>query len=189
LVLDQPGPFPHLLITGGKGQTVYVINRDNMGHYNPTNDSQIVQSLVGIFPRGTVEHGNFIAPVYFNGSVYFGPVTDTIQAFKITNGLLSLAPTSQTSLAYDYPGGALAISANGTAGGVLWAVQKRSNETAPGTLHAYDPSNLSVELYNSDQAGTRDTLDTAVKFNPPIVANGKVFVASNSTLTGFGLLP
>jgi hypothetical protein len=41
-------------------------------------------------------------------------------------------------------------------------------------LHAYDASNPSFELYNSDQAGTRDTLDMAAKFAIPLVANGKV---------------
>jgi hypothetical protein len=189
LVLDQPGPYPHLLMSAGKGGNIYVINRDNMGHYNPANDNQIVQSLVNIFIKGVGEPGNFIAPVYFNGYVYFSPVTDKIQAFQITNGLLSAAPTSQTSLVYTSLGAPLSISANGTANGILWAVQKQSSDTQPGTLHAYDPANLSVELYNSDQAGLRDTLDIAVKFNVPLVVNGKVFVASNSKLTGYGLLP
>jgi hypothetical protein len=189
LVLDQPGPNPHLLMTAGKGGNIYVINRDNMGHYNSANDNQIVQSLVNIFIKGVGEPGNFIAPVYFNGYVYFSPVTDKIQAFQITNGLLSAAPTSQTSLVYAYPGGPLSISANGTANGILWAVQRQSSDPQPGTLHAYDPANLSVELYNSDQAGSRDTLDIAVKFTVPLVVNGKVFVASNSKLTVYGLLP
>ena len=110
-----------------------------------------------------------------------------MQAFRLTNGLLSTAPTSTTPQAFAYPGGALAISANGTANGILWAVQK--NGAAPGTLHAYDASNLAFELYNSDQAGTRDTLDIAAKFAIPLVVNGKVFVASNSKLTVYGLLP
>jgi hypothetical protein len=44
-------------------------------------------------------------------------------------------------------------------------------------------------LYNSDQAGARDTLDIAAKFAIPLVVNGKVFVASNSNLTVYGLLP
>jgi hypothetical protein len=107
--------------------------------------------------------------------------------FKLNNGLLTTAPTSTSPQAYPYPGGALSISANGNANGILWAVQK--NGTANGTLHAYDASNLSFELYNSDQAGTRDTLDMAAKFAIPLVANGKVYVASNTQLTVYGLLP
>jgi hypothetical protein len=46
-----------------------------------------------------------------------------------------------------------------------------------------------MELYNSDQAGPRDTLDVAAKFSIPLVANGHVFVGSVSQLTVYGLLP
>ena len=57
--------------------------------------------------------------------------------------------------------------------GILWALQS-NGDSAPGTLHAYDPTNLAHELYNSDQAGARDQLDTWLKFTLPTVANGKV---------------
>ena len=45
------------------------------------------------------------------------------------------------------------------------------------------------ELYDSSQAGSRDTLDVAAKFNPPLIANGNVFVAGTTQLTAYGLLP
>ena len=82
----------------------------------------------------------------------------------------------------------MAISANGTANGILWAVEFKGT-ISPGVLHAYDPSNLATELYNSDQAGGRDTLDAAVKFSIPLVANGKVFVGAATQLIVYGLLP
>jgi hypothetical protein len=81
----------------------------------------------------------------------------------------------------------LSISANGTSNGILWAIQK--NPAGGGTLHAYDASNIAFELYNSDQAGSRDALDAAAKFSIPVVVNGKVFVATEGRLTIFGLLP
>ena len=60
----------------------------------------------------------------------------------------------------------------------------------PGILHAYNATNLGDELYNSNQAaGSRDTLDAWLKFSVPVVANGEVFVASDSELTIYGLLP
>jgi len=65
----------------------------------------------------------------------------------------------------------------------------QDNSPDPGVLHAYDAGDLTNDLYNSNQAGSRDTLDVASKFNIPLVANGKVFVASNGQLTAFGLLP
>jgi hypothetical protein len=87
-------------------------------------------------------------------------------------------------------GGAMAASANGSANGIIWAVQK--NGANPGVLYAYNGNSTSgtlTELYDSAQAGSRDTLDVAAKFNPPLVANGKVFVAGTTQLTAYGLLP
>ena len=187
LLPDQPSIPPRLVGSAGKSQTIYLINRDNMGHYNPNNDSQIVQELVNVFPNGMPEPGNFSSPVYFNGNVYFSPINDTVQVFPLTNGLLSSSPTSRSLATYSYPGGEMAISANGSSNGILWAVQY--NQTTPGVLHAYDATNLATELYNSNQAGTRDTMDLAVRFSIPAVANGKVFVGGNSSLAVYGLLP
>ena len=90
LLVDQPsGQYPHELISAGKSGTIYVINRDNMGHYNSNNDSQIIQSLPGVLPHGDFEIGNFSTPVYFNEYVYFAAVNDYLKAFQLTNGLLS----------------------------------------------------------------------------------------------------
>jgi len=86
----------------------------------------------------------------------------------------------------------MAVSANGSSNGILWAVQKNGTSN-PGVLYAYDPTNSSngvlKELYNSSQAGGRDDLDIAAKFDVPLIANGKVFVAGQSALTAYGLLP
>ena len=187
LLPDQPGAHPHLMLSAGKNETIHMVDRDSMGHYNASNDNQIVQSLVNIFPNGTPEPGNYNAAIYYKGTVYFSPVNDTLMAFGLTNGLLSTSPTSRSSAVYTYPGGAIAVSANGNANGILWAVQ-RNSVSAPGVLRAYDATNLATELYNSNQAGTRDTLDFAVKFSIPLVANGKVFIGSMSQLTVYGLL-
>ena len=94
LLPDQSGAHPHLLVTAGKNGTIYLIDRDNMGHFNPNNDNQIVQSLVIIFPNpgGGMTGGNFSVSVYFNGFVYFSPVDGTIQAVQLSNGLLSQRP-------------------------------------------------------------------------------------------------
>ena len=185
LLPDQPGAHPHLLVSAGKDGSIFLVDRDNMTHFNTTDQNP--QTLFNIFPFGTPLPGNYSSPVYFNGAVYFAPVADVLQMFKLNNGLLTTSPTSTSPEAYSYPGGALSISANGNTNGILWAVQK--NGTAQGTLRAYDASNLSFELYNSDQSGARDTLDIAAKFAIPLVINGKVFVASNSQLTAYGLLP
>jgi hypothetical protein len=176
------------MVSAGKNGTVYLVDRDNMGHFNSSTD-QIVQELVNIFPNNMgIEGGNFSSPVYWNGSVYFAPVAGAVQAFRLANGLLSTSPTSQTGQAYGGRGGTMSISANGASNGILWTLQT-GGSGVPGILHAYNATDLSKELYNSNQAGTRDALDEWDKFSVPVVANGQVFVASNSQLTVYGLLP
>jgi hypothetical protein len=193
LLPDQPGSKPHLFVSAGKSGTIYLVDRDNMGHFTSDN-AGAVQVLSNVFPNGTPEPGNYSAPVYFNAAVYFGPINDRVQAFQMTNGLLSTTPTSVSASVYPYPGGSLAVSANGTANGILWAIQRNDSAVAePGTnaavLRAYSPANLSTELYNSTQAGARDTLGPAAKFTIPLVANGRVYVLTQNQLTAFGLLP
>jgi outer membrane protein assembly factor BamB len=187
LLPDQPGAHPHLVITAGKDESMYLLDRDDLGRHT-SDDSQVVQVLRDVFPFGTPEPGNYSAPVYFNGVVYISPVAEPVKAFPLSNGLLSTSPASQSATIFPYRGGALAISANGTANGILWAVE-HPGPTTPGVLRAYEPSNLAIELYNSDQADTRDTLGVAGKFSAPLIANGKVFVGAASRLVVYGLLP
>ncbi len=181
LLPEQPGLHPNLLTSASKNGVMYLIDRDNMGHFNPVDNGQIVQSF-------SLPRSNFSTPVYFNGNVYYSPTSEAIMAFQLVNGLLSATPTSQSSATYPFPGGTLAISAAGNNDGILWTVQ-RNGTTASGVLRAYDANNLEVELYNSNQAELRDRLDFATKFSVPLVANGKVFVGSVSQLTVYGLLP
>jgi hypothetical protein len=184
----QPGSYTNEMVGAGKNGTIYLVNRDNMGHYNPSTD-QIIQELVDIFANSLGQDGgNFSSPVYFNGRVYFGPVAGAVQAFTLNNGLLSTTPTSHSAEVYEQRGATMAISASGNTNGILWTLQS-NGETLSGTLHAYDATNLGNELYTSDQAGSRDTLDAWYKFSVPLVANGKVYVSSVSQLTVYGLLP
>ena len=57
-------------------------------------------------------------------------------------------------------------------------------------MHAYNANNVADELYNSSEApGGRDYLGLATKFNVPVVANGKVYVATQTQLVVYSLLP
>jgi chitodextrinase len=191
LLPDQPGAHPHEMITAGKDGTMYLVDRDNLGHFNATTNSNI-QTLSNIFPNGQPEPGNFTAPVYFNSYVFFGPLNDTIQAFRLTNGLLPTSATLRSSQVFPDRGASLSVSASSaTQNGILWAVQR--NGSLPGDLRAYDiaasGNGQLNEIYNSNQAGARDTLGVAAKFVAPVVANGRVYVAGTARLTVYGLLP
>jgi hypothetical protein len=57
-------------------------------------------------------------------------------------------------------------------------------------LHAYDASTFATELWNSGQkSGGTDSLGAVVKFAVPTVANGEVYVGTNSGLVVYGLTP
>jgi hypothetical protein len=57
-------------------------------------------------------------------------------------------------------------------------------------LHAYVASDLTQELYNSNQAaGSRDHFGAGNKFITPMIADGKVFAATTNSVAIFGLLP
>lgn len=177
LLPDQPGPFPHLGVSAGKEGKIYLLNRDNLGKFHSGSDSQIVQSI----PDG-VGH-NFSTATYWQGNVYFIGTNDVIKQFALTNGLLSNSPVSSGTQVYGFPGGNMSVSANGSQNGIVWAIE------AGGTtaLHAYDATNVARELYNTNQAGTRDQFGIAIRFTVPTVMNGKVFVAGKTELAVFGL--
>jgi hypothetical protein len=175
---DAAGRTRHLAVGGGKDGNVYVVDRDSMGKFSPTTNNNY-QELQGALPGGV-----FSMPAYFNNTIYYGPVGNTIRAFSITNALLSSTPVGQTSNSFGYPGATPGISAHGTTNAILWAAE--NGNTA--VLHAYDANNLSNELYNSNQAGTRDQFGAGNKFITPTVVNGKVYVGTTNGVAVFGLL-
>ncbi len=82
------------------------------------------------------------------------------------------------------PGGMLCLSANGRTLGsaILWASVPLDGDanlkTVPGVLRAFDALDLTKELWNSEQNSARDRVGMFAKFCPPVVANGKVYLAT-----------
>jgi hypothetical protein len=159
---------PHLAVSGSKEGRIYVLDRDNLGHFQADSDSQIVQSLVSAV--GPL----FGIPVYFNNTVYFSGANDALKAFSMTNGLLSEQPVSQSSAVFPFPGTVPSISANGSRDGIVWLIDSN------GLLHAFEATNLGNELYHG-------TIGSYVHFSTPTIANGKVYVGTMNSLVVFGL--
>ncbi|MGB9254676.1 MAG: chitobiase/beta-hexosaminidase C-terminal domain-containing protein [Candidatus Korobacteraceae bacterium] len=181
LLPDQPGPYPHELIQVGKEGSIYVVDRDNMGHYNSQNNSQIIQNVAGQVG------GVFSTPTYWNGNVYFGGSQDYLKAFSLTNGLLSTTPTSQSTIKFKYPGPNPTISANGNTNGVVWVIESDNQSNGNEVLRAYDANNLATELYDTNQIPARDNPGGQVKYAVPTIANGMVYVGSAVALNVYGL--
>lgn len=186
LLPDQSGAHTHLLVAAGKEGRIYLVDRDNMGKFHSGDDSQIVQSIPNAV--GTGDERNFYPPAFWNGNVYFSGANDVIRAFSLQSGMLSTTPVMQSGTKYSFPGSGLIVSANGTSGAILWSLEWHVT-SHQGTLHAFDPGNLSHEFWNSDQSGTRDSLGQTTRLNVPTVINGKVYVSGISSITVFGLLP
>jgi uncharacterized protein (TIGR03437 family) len=172
------GAHPRLMIGAGKEGRIYMLDRDNMGHWQAGSDSQIVATTEANYIAGMF--GN---PAYFNHSVYFCGSGDPVKAFSVYDAVLSTGTRSQSAVQFGYPGCLPTISANGVDEAIVWVLEPAN------ILHAYDARNLEVELYNSDQNHDRDALGPYVKFTPPMVANGKVYAGTQNSLDVYGLLP
>jgi len=180
LVLPDQSPGPmgcsqdpcHELVASGKSTTVYVLDRDRMGGYWSEGDSQILQE----FTLATGSGRLMASPAYWNGTVYFAPDGAAIQAFQVTNG--SLVPSTQSNKKY-VGAHAPSISANGNTNGVLWILSGNN-------LNALDAVSLDL-LYSTSQSGSRDKFPKPAHFATQTVANGRVYVGTQSSLEVFGL--
>lgn len=176
------GSYPHLLVQSGKSGAVYLLNRENLGGYNPTD--QVVQELS--YEVGDV--GTWTSPAYWNGTVYYWAQNDTLKAFSLVNGQLTTPPIT-SSESYGFPGANPSISANGNTNGIVWSINSQNYmNSGASVLQAHDASNPGTTLYSSSTNGTRDNPGNAVKFTVPTVANGKVYVGTETQVSVYGLL-
>ena len=181
LIPTQPTAPTDMLVAAGKQGMVYLVDQTNLGQYN-SSGNQVIQTL----PAGTVPTAHSMA-AYWQNNVYFCGVGTAVSAYLLSNGLLSTSPTSVSPETFGYPGATPAISANGSANGIVWALS--TVQGYPALLHVYDAANLSREIYNSDQNVGRDQAGMAVKFAVPTVANGKVYIGTQTEVDVYGLLP
>lgn len=177
LLLPEQGGGKFTLAVGKNG-TMYLLDQDNLGQFNPQGDFQILQEVAAPV-LGDVHAGL----TYWNGFVYLLAEGTPPLAYSFNNGLLSDLPVSQGLKATAHSTGGI-VSSNGTQDGILWYTTFPTNK-----LFAYDATDLTKELYDSGMAGSRDALGQMVHFGMSIVANGRVYVNGAAQLTVFGLLP
>ena len=181
---DANNATRHLAVGAGKSETsrtgdpvpIYVVDRDNMGKFNPNNDNAIYQEISGALLGGSGGNGVWAAPAYFNNAIYYGAVGDSVKAIPITQAKLATSASSHTSPTFGYPGTTPSISANGTVNpptnGIVWAVE---NGGGASTLFAFDATNLANQLFSGAFSG-----DSATKFVTPMIAGGRVYVGAGS---------
>lgn len=190
LLPDSAGSLsqPHLMVGASKGGSLYVASRDNLGGYNSVCPD--ASSRVQTVPVGDGQILN--TPIFWNNAVYLAAGNGYLKAFPMTAGTLASSPlVSQSPEMFGPQGATPVISANGMSNAMMWLIDSSGAFATPNTaviLRAFDPNNLSNEIYNSAMQPSRDTAGLAVKFTVPTVANAKVYVGTQTELDVFGLL-
>jgi outer membrane protein assembly factor BamB len=178
---DAAGKVRLLAVGAGKDRNVYLVNREDMGKFNPQGNQNIYQEL----PKALQGERFRGAPAYFNGRLYFGSVNDSLRVFGFMDARLRAEPVSITATKFGYPGAMPSVSADGARNGIVWA----SENDKQAVLHAYDANDMAHELYNSNEAPSgRDHFGAGNKFITPMIAHGKVYVGTTDGVGVFGLL-
>jgi hypothetical protein len=194
-------PGTRTLVSADKEGKIFFLNADNLGGLNVTDQSLQEFQVTPNFGNDKI-HG---APVYFQDSsgkkwVYVWGSNDKLKQFPFNGTILSsTTPTYTSNVTVNpnpsMPGGVMAISSNGSAAGtgLLWVTTVLSgnanNDVRPGILRVFDASNVTNELWNSQENAARDDFGNLAKFNTPTVDNGKVYLATFSDqLVVYGLL-
>lgn len=172
---------PNLLVGGGKEGIMYLVDRDNMGKFGTKNNN--LQTVGGQLSS------SFSTPAYYKNTIYYVEgFGGTAKTFSIVNGVMSSTPTTRSIDTFTYAGSTPSISAKGNSNGIVWNVDRGTNQ-----LRGYSTDSYAQQLYNSGQApGNRDRLGSAATFQVPTVANGFVYLGTasgpTSTLVAYGLI-
>jgi|HubBroStandDraft_2_1064218.scaffolds.fasta_scaffold17601_2 hypothetical protein len=205
----QQGSVPNELIIAGKGgkpcdtapvrSRIYLLNRSDLGKYNATQDQdveEVIGSGGGYWSSSAYWQGASAAYIYSAGVNGIGGAGDHLDMFGVTDGLLSTAPAAQSTNVFPV-GATPSVSANGTADGIVWAIERQEAlgvqpGDKPAILYAYDATNVTTPLYNSNSmlvhGVQRDRGGCGNKFAVPTIANGRVYVGTQNELDVFGLL-
>ena len=184
----QPGPKSRIAVAAGKVGQMFLLDRQNLGGFTSGGPNKVL----GTFNIG----GCWCGESYYFGSDGAGHVVSSggnqVITWKVQitpTPTLAKQHTSPALSSGQDPGFMTSVSSNGTAAGttIVWAVGKPIDSSpANVTLYAIDASNGTVLF--SDKAGTWPNVNGGANI-VPVVANGKVYVASFKQLAIFGLGP
>lgn len=162
LIPQQLGSMVRLVVIGGKGGTIYVVNRERIGKFVPGNNPHAVQTI-------KVGGGIMGAPAYWNGHLYYFPSNDVLKDFPVQGGQLSNTSVVHGTRKIVDPGATPSISANGAKDGIVWVLETKgwNSDDRPAVLSAYEAANVANEIYNSEQNAARDRAGIARRFVIP----------------------
>ena len=190
LDLSSSGPLlipgTNLLVAGGKDGVAYVFDSSNLA--SPQQTFQAAGDSACTYSFNGCDQIHDLA--FWNSTLYVWGARDVLRAFTFNpaTGRFNTTPASRNTIQSSYHPPAIAVSANSSQGGILWAVTSPAG-SVPAMLRAFDATNVATELWNSNQNPDRDGLPTYPRFTEPTVANGRVYVATHSNQVAvYGLL-
>jgi hypothetical protein len=177
--LPAGSPVPHLIMCGGKDQTLYVLNRDALGGFG---DGFAVQKI----PFG---YRIYATGAYWNSNFYLAGVKGPLTAYALNSSVPQLNVTASSAHVYGFPGSSPSVSASGTQNGIVWTLDNSQYCTSnapgcgPAVLYAHDAAKVGTLIWDSAEVAA-DAAGNAVKFAVPTIANGKVYVGTRGNNTG-----
>jgi hypothetical protein len=174
---DASGRVWHLAATADASGDLFVLNRDSL---NGNSASGALEQIAGAFEAT----GATADLAYFNGNLFVAAPGNRVKAFAVSDARIGSVPIGESVSAIAGSSANISVSGAGAANGIVWVVE--SGQTA--MLRAFDAGNLASEIYNSAQAAqNRDAIQGASGV-PATVANGRVYVATQTGVAVFGLV-
>jgi outer membrane protein assembly factor BamB len=179
-------PGTSSVVAGSKDGRIFVLDTDALEGWNSTDKVQ---------QEWFATNAVFGANVYYNSTLYVWGRQDTLKSFAWNGNTFSPIANGSAVIPFDYQNcAAMSVSASGTAAGtgILWGAYSKSLANGgqyPGILRAYDASDVTKELWNSDMNASRDAAGSWAKWVPPTVVNGRVYLATFDNIVNvYGLL-
>ena len=185
---DQPGATPHMAVAAGKDGNMFLMNEDHLGGYSPQKNN-----VLGTYPINGCWCGEsyFVDPVDGAARVVSSGGR-SVMVWKLHTSPkpgLSLATSSASIGGGQAPGFFTSISSNGKANPIIWAVSRPASMANPAVfLFAFNPDSggSTMKLLFRASAGSWPNPGNDANI-VPVVANGRVYIASSRRLQIFGL--
>ncbi len=192
-------PNTDLIAFGSKTADVYVAHVGNLGHLQNNNVQLAAFFHVGQPVQPQFNDGDrLLGLAYWNGpngaTLFAWPAFDSLHSYSY-NGTTFTQTGTNPLTGFGEPGMPISVSANGSqkGTGIVWGTMFSTSGRAvgqPGELHAFNAENLAHELWNTEDNSSRDSVGSPGKFVIPVVANGRVYMAtSTNAVQVYGLLP
>jgi hypothetical protein len=193
VLLDQSGSIPHTAVAAGKEGSMYFMNEDDLGGYSADTNNVLGTYTIGKCWCGAsyFEYDKTPVVVTSGGNMIkaYRVITSPTPELKIFSAATII--TGQNAGNNLPTGFFTSVSSNAMTNPIIWALSRPLSLSQPSvTLYAFSPlgSDGNMTQLFSTVAGTWPYVRG--RYNQvPVVANGKVYVASYEQLNIYGLLP